>query len=60
MIYIFEGSDLSGKTTLAEAFSKKNNIPLIKKRFDVLGMSKEFLLTNLIEELQKFFWLRKP
>lgn len=59
MLYIFEGVDLVGKSTLAEMTGIKYDIPVIKKRFDVLkdGQQKEFLNTNTIESIQKFFWL---
>jgi thymidylate kinase len=59
MIYIFEGVDLVGKSSIAQAFADKYSIPLIKKRFDVLdeGQTRKFLSTSNIENIQKFFWL---
>lgn len=56
MIYIFEGADLTGKSFLANAFAKKYNLPIIKKRLDLLEMDREKLKGSEIERITHFFF----
>ena len=57
MIYIFDGSDLTGKTTLANKFAKENDIPIIKKRLDIPKLNvKGKLNDNVIECYSQFFF----
>lgn len=57
MLYIFDGGDLSGKTSLAKEFANKVGIPYIKKDLEVLKyQNKAILAKDNIELIQKFFW----
>lgn len=57
MVYIFDGSDLSGKTTLAKEFSEIKKIPIIKKRLDLfLDKEGRFLKGDMIEKITQFFF----
>jgi thymidylate kinase len=57
MIYIYEGVDLAGKSTLAERQSKEQNIPIIKKKLEVFKHHKKGWLKGPEVELitQMFF-----
>jgi len=57
MIYIYEGVDLAGKSTLAERQSKISNIPIIKKKLEVFKHHKKGWLEGPEVELitQMFF-----
>jgi len=58
LIYIFEGSDLAGKTTKANLFHKQTKFPIIKKRFDILEdyKDKTILKKDKIELFSHFFF----
>jgi thymidylate kinase len=57
MIWIYEGADLVGKTTLAKNFAKEHDIPLIKKRLDVFNhTTDEFLRGSNIELTTQMFF----
>lgn len=57
MIYIYEGVDLSGKSTLAESHSEKMSIPIIKKKLEVFKHTRRKWLQGPEIELitQMFF-----
>lgn len=57
MIYIFEGVDLSGKSTKANELASKLNIPIIKKKLDVFdNIGSDFLKSDLIERATRMFF----
>lgn len=57
MLYIFDGENLTGKTSIAKEFAHKLNIPYIKKDLSVLKyQNREILKKDNIELIQKFFW----
>ena len=57
MIYIYEGVDLSGKSTLANKKAEAMNIPIIKKKLEVFKhLDKEFLSSNQIEVVTQMFF----
>jgi thymidylate kinase len=57
LVFIFDGVDLSGKTTLAEEFSKAKGIPIIKKKLEIFkDFNRTFLQGDNIEAITKFFF----
>lgn len=57
MIHIFEGVDLSGKSTKAQDLSSQLNIPIIKKKLDVFdNIGSDFLKSDLIERATRMFF----
>jgi thymidylate kinase len=55
-LFIFEGGDLSGKTTFAKEFSKQTGFPIIKKRLDLIKDIKSTLKEDFIERFNHIFY----
>lgn len=57
MIHIYEGVDLSGKSTLAKKQSDIEDIPIIKKKLEVFNHSrKDWLVKGDIELITQMFF----
>lgn len=56
MIYIYEGVDMSGKSTLAKKQATETGFPIIKKRLDILNMGPDLLSSNQIELATQLFF----
>lgn len=57
MIYIYEGVDLTGKSTLSNKRALMMKIPIIKKKLEVFKtLNKEYLSTNQIEVMTQMFF----
>jgi len=57
MIFIFEGVDLSGKSTLAKEQSESQNLPLVKKKLEVFNhIRKDWLVKGDIELITQMFF----
>ena len=57
MIYIYEGVDLSGKSTLSKLKATATGIPIIKKRLEIFQHTrKEWLLGKDIELITQMFF----
>lgn len=57
MVHIFEGVDLSGKSTLAKNQSESEDIPIIKKKLEIFNHArKDWLVKGDIELITQMFF----